>query len=158
MLQPAAGAVVRQSVIVQAEATDSASGVASLALNVDGQALTVTLTRTPPAPSVTATVTATWNTTTLPDGAHALSVNATDRAGNSGTAARVVTVDNTPPDTQITIGPSGVIQATGATLTFTGTDNLSQQPRLRLAARRRRVRRVLVGDQREPHVAHRGQP
>ena len=50
------------------------------------------------------TATATWNTTTVADGAHTLSATATDRAGNPATATRVVTVDNTPPDTQITSG------------------------------------------------------
>jgi len=133
ILQPAAGAVVRQSVTVAAEATDSLSGVASLALVVDGQPLAATLTPTPPGSLVAAG--ATWNTTTVIDGAHTLSAVAADRAGNGGTATRVVTVDNTAPDTQITIGPSGEIADTSATFTFTGTDNLTPTSSLLFAWR-----------------------
>lgn len=133
ILGPGAGAVVRQSVTVQAQATDTASGVASLSLTIDGQPIAATLAPLPPTTSVTAT--GTWNTTLTADGAHTLSGTATDRAGNPTTATRVVTVDNTPPDTQITIGPSGAIQDTGVTFTYTGADNLTPTPNLGFAWR-----------------------
>jgi hypothetical protein len=37
--------------------------------------------------------------------------------------SRAFVVDNAPPDTQITAGPSGTVAQTSATFTFTGTDN-----------------------------------
>ncbi len=132
-LNPPASAVVRGTVTVQAQATDAGSGVASLSLSADSQPLTATLSPTPPAPSVTAT--ASWNTLTVADGAHTLAAAATDQAGNSGSATRVVTVDNTAPDTQITDGPSGTISETNATFTFTGTDNLTPTASLQFAWR-----------------------
>ena len=102
---PPAGAYVRQSVNAQAQATDSGSDVNTLMLTVDGHSLAPTLAPAPPAPSVTAV--AIWNTTTFADGTHTLAAAASDRAGNSPVATPVVViVDNTPPDTQITSGPS----------------------------------------------------
>jgi RHS repeat-associated protein len=130
---PPAGGFVRQSVNVQVQATDGASGVANVSLSADGAALSATLTPATPAPTVTAT--ASWSTTAAADGARTLSAVATDRAGNIRSATRVVVVDNTPPDTQITAGPSGDVQETGATFTFTGTDNLTPAASLAFAWR-----------------------
>src|SRR5207247_416397 len=45
---PPAGAYVRQSVSVQAQATDSGSGVSTLTLTVDGHSLAPTLAPAPP--------------------------------------------------------------------------------------------------------------
>ncbi|MBI1848316.1 MAG: right-handed parallel beta-helix repeat-containing protein [Candidatus Rokubacteria bacterium] len=122
-LQPAANAWVRQTVTVQAQATDSGSGVATLTLTAGSQPLTTSLSPSPPASSVTGT--ASWNTTTFADGATTLTVQAADRAGNATSATRVVIVDNTAPDTQITAGPTGTIADPTAAFTFTGTDNLT---------------------------------
>jgi len=132
-LAPAASAFVRGTVTVQAQATDPGSGVASLTLSADSQPLSATLVPPPPAPSVTAT--ASWNTLTVADGAHTLTAATTDQQGNPGSATRVVTVDNTPPDTQITGGPSGTITVTSATFTFTGTDGLTPPASLEFAWR-----------------------
>ncbi|MGH3371451.1 MAG: IPT/TIG domain-containing protein, partial [Nocardioidaceae bacterium] len=88
---------------------------------------------TPPAPAVTAT--ASWNTTTGADGNQPIVATATDRAGTSATVSRTVIVDNTPPDTQITAGPSGTMAETSATVTFTGTDNLTAIGSLQFAWR-----------------------
>src|SRR2546426_266050 len=76
-----------------------------------------------------------WSTTTVPDGAHTLGAVTVDRATNATATTRVVIVDNTPPDTQITSGPSGVIQVASATFTFTGTDFLTPVASLRFAWR-----------------------
>jgi RHS repeat-associated protein len=122
-LQPPANAFVRQTVTVQAQATDSGSGVATLTLQAESQALTTTLVPTPPAASMTGT--ASWTTTSVADGTHTLTATATDQASNSGTATRVVIVDNTPPDTSITGGPTGEITTSSTSVTFTGTDNLT---------------------------------
>ena len=129
-LQPAASAFVRQSVTVQAQATDN-TAVASLAITIDNQSLSATLSPAPPATSVTAT--GTLNTTPLADGTHTLTATATDRASNSASATRVVIVDNTPPSVQITGGPSGTTTATSATFTFTGADNLTAVGNLQFA-------------------------
>ena len=120
---PPAGAHVRGDVGVQAQASDLGSGLADLALTVDGQTLAAAI--TPALPAEVATATATWATTLLADGAHTLGAVATDQAGNTATTTRVVLVDNTPPDTVITGGPSGPITVTEATFTFTGSDNLT---------------------------------
>jgi hypothetical protein len=131
---PPANAFVRQTVSVQAQAVGGGgSPVMSLAVSAGGQLLTVTLSPAPPAPSITAT--ASWNTSGIPDGAQTLTAIATDEAGNTAAATRAVIVDNTPPDTQITAGPSGPITDTSATFTVTGTDNLAPVARLQYAWR-----------------------
>lgn len=130
---PPAGAYVRLGVSVQAQATDGGSGVASLGLSVDGQALPSTV--VPVLPAASATASATWLTTAVADGSHTLGVVATDRAGNVATATRVVIVDNTPPTAQITSGPSGTVQGMTAILTVTGSDNLTPVAQLVFAWR-----------------------
>jgi RHS repeat-associated protein len=133
LVQPAANAYLRQTVTVEAQATDLGDDVAALALSAGGAPLDATLTPAPPAPAVTAT--AAWNTTTTPDGAHTVSATATDGAGQSAMATRIVFVDNTPPATTVTSGPSGSIGGITATFTFTGTDNLSAPANLQFAWR-----------------------
>lgn len=130
---PPAGAYVRLSVSVQAQASDNGSGISSLALTVGGQSLTTTV--TPPLPAPSATANATWLTTSVADGTHTLGATATDRAGNSVSISRVVIVDNTAPDTQITAGPVGEINTDTTSFTFTGTDNLTPVANLQFAWR-----------------------
>src|SRR3989441_10837168 len=130
---PAAGSYARLDVSVKAQAGDGGSGVATLALSVDGRPLSSTV--APPLPTPSAAAAATWSTTTVPDGAHTLGAVTVDRATNTTATTRVVIVDNTPPDTQITSGPSGVIQVASATFTFTGTDFLTPVASLRFAWR-----------------------
>ncbi len=120
--QPLATAHVRGTVTVTAQATDL-NKVQDLTLSTDVGPLAPTLTPPPPASPLTAT--ATWNTLGLADGTHTLTATATDAAGNTNTATRTVIVDNTPPDTLITGGPTGEINVGQATFTFTGTDNLT---------------------------------
>ncbi|OGK98176.1 MAG: hypothetical protein A3D33_18255 [Candidatus Rokubacteria bacterium RIFCSPHIGHO2_02_FULL_73_26] len=116
---------MRLSVGIAAQATDAGSGVASLTLSVGSQALTATLTPNvpPPAPAVTAT--AGWDTTQFADGTHTLTAQAQDQAGNAAAATRTLIVDNTPPDTAITDGPSGEILVGDAIFSFGGTDTLT---------------------------------
>ncbi len=119
---PPALAHVRETVSVQAEATD-ANGVNALNLTVDDQSLSAIVAPVPPATPLTAT--ASWNTRSVPDGSHTLGASATDAADNRASALRVVTVDNTPPDTTITGGPSDEISVPTATFSFSGVDNLT---------------------------------
>ncbi len=122
-LQPPANAHVRQTVTVEAQATDTGGGVATLTLQAESQSLTTTLNPTPPAASITGT--ASWTTTSVTDGTHTLTATATDQATNSAQATRVVIVDNTPPNTTITGGPTGEITTSTTSFPFTGTDNLT---------------------------------
>ncbi len=69
--------------------------------------------------------------TGLADGSHTFEVRARDTAGNvdPSPATRTFTVDTTgggdiiPPETVITSGPSGIIDYTNVTFTYTGSDN-----------------------------------
>jgi RHS repeat-associated protein len=130
---PPAGAYVRGLAVVQVQATDSGSEVASLALTVDGQTLTATVTPAPPTASAAAT--ASWDTTTVADGSHTLGATAIDAAGNPATATRVVLVDNTPPDTMLTSAPTGDVAVPDLTLGFTGADNVTPVANLLFAWR-----------------------
>lgn len=133
---PPALAHVRGLVPVEAQASDGGSEVASLALTLDGRPLGGTiLTPAPPAPSATAA--AAWDTTAVADGSHTLGATAADRAGNGTGATRVVTVDNTPPETTITAGPAeGAEVATAAvSLAFAGADNLTSAGNLVFSVR-----------------------
>ena len=130
---PAAGAFVRGTVAVTAQASDIGSGVAALSLNVDGRSLPASV--TPPLPAAAASAIASWSTTAVADGAHELRVDVVDGAGNAVATTRAVIVDNTPPDTMITAGPSSDIQATTAGFTITGADALTPVAQLQFAWR-----------------------
>jgi sugar lactone lactonase YvrE len=132
LVEPAAGAFVRGAVTVRARATD-AGGVQALALSLGGQPLPGLLAPAPPAPDLLAT--APWDTLALPDGTHTLAATARDAAGNTGVATRVVVVDNTPPDTTITRGPSGGAPGAAVAFTLGGEDNLTPAARLQFAWR-----------------------
>jgi hypothetical protein len=132
-LAPAAEAFVRGPVAVQARASDGGSQLAGLTVGVGPAPLLGAVTPRPPTGA--ATVTATWDTDHVPDGSHTLTATATDRAGNATRLARVVVVDNAPPDTRITGGPPDVIQDQEATFAFVGADHLTPAPRLHFAWR-----------------------
>jgi sugar lactone lactonase YvrE len=130
---PPAGAFVRGTIEMRADAADAGSLLASLSLRAAGQALGTAM--LPPLPARAAVATASWRTADVPDGTQTVTASATDRAGNAATVSRVVVVDNTPPETAILGGPSGPVAQPGATFTFTGSDNLSPAPDLRFAWR-----------------------
>ncbi|MGH7384007.1 MAG: Ig-like domain-containing protein [Candidatus Rokuibacteriota bacterium] len=130
---PAPNAHVRSVVTVQAQATDPSGAVAALLLRVDGRELTTTSTPGPVAGALIST--ASWNTTAVADGIHTLTAAATDQSQNASTATRPVIVDNTPPDTQISDGPTDTISGSTATFTFAGVDGLSPAAGLAFAWR-----------------------
>src|SRR5436309_2234715 len=102
---PAAGSYARLDVSVKAQAGDGGSGVATLALSVDGRPLSSTV--APPLPTPSAAAAATWSTTTVPDGAHTLGAVTVDRA--AGTLV-TITGERFDPDTQVTFaGVSAVV-------------------------------------------------
>jgi sugar lactone lactonase YvrE len=129
---PPTHAHVRRAVSVRATASDG-SHVVSLTLGVDGGPLATTTAPARPASSRTAA--ATWDTQTMGDGAHTLIATAIDAAGNSATTSRVVVVDNTPPETEITTGPAGTLTEASATFGFIGRDELTPAAGLEFAWR-----------------------
>jgi fibronectin type 3 domain-containing protein len=82
---PAAGATVAGTVNAAASASDTGSGVASVAFQVDG-VTKVTDTASP--------YTYAWNTTAVANGQHTLTEVATDVAGNKSTSSVTVDVEN----------------------------------------------------------------
>src|SRR5438874_8250038 len=129
---PGAGAVVRQAVQVAAQASDARSQLDDLSLGVGAQRLGGGV--TPPLPAPSAVATATWNTLGVADGARTLLAVAIDRAGNRTLVSRSVIVDNTPPDTRITGGPSATMPD-AATFGFTGGAHLTPVASLAFAWR-----------------------
>ncbi|MGH3454699.1 MAG: Ig-like domain-containing protein, partial [Nocardioidaceae bacterium] len=91
---PAAGSVAGILTLV-ASATDNL-GVAGVQFQLDGAALGVEV--------VAAPYTLTWDTTSVPDGSHALSAVARDTAGNS-TISAVVTVTVSNGSVQVSLSP-----------------------------------------------------
>lgn len=61
----------------------------------------------------------------LSDGAHTITVSATDNVGNVSTTVRNFTVDATPPDTNITSNPNALTNSTSAVFGFTSTEGSS---------------------------------
>lgn len=88
--------VVSGTVPFSATATDAGSGVAQVEFFVDGVSLG---TDTPDGDD---NYTVQLDTTQFADGAHTLSVTATDNAGNEASDTRDVTFDNDPPSVTIT--------------------------------------------------------
>jgi hypothetical protein len=129
---PPGASIVRRTVVVEAAATDSGSGIASIVVSLGGQVL-ASLTNPDPTQPLTATVS--LDTTGLADGVHSLSVVVTDAAGNVTTASRSFTVDNTPPETTLTGGPGGESGATTVTFGFAGSDGLTPPGALEFAWR-----------------------
>jgi hypothetical protein len=93
---PAGGATLTGAVTLAATASDNV-GVVRVDFLVDGTVV---------AASTTVPYTVSWNSTTVADGAHAVSARAYDTAGNSAAApAVVVTTSNPPPP----VGPSEIV-------------------------------------------------
>ncbi len=111
LLSPLAGADLRGSVSLSAEASDNV-GVARVEFLVDGQVIETDL--LPP-------YTATWNTTTVSNGLHVISARAVDEAGNIAEEPHEVLVDNTPP---ISSASSPAYSNSASwTVSYTASDN-----------------------------------
>jgi hypothetical protein len=106
---PTAGATVRASVNVTANATD-AIGVAGVQFKLDGADLGDEDTSAP--------FSASWDTTAGSPGQHTLTAVARDAAGNQTTSAAIaVTVDNTPQAGPQPVAAYAFDEALGATVT-----------------------------------------
>jgi hypothetical protein len=112
---PAAGSTVSGTVTVTANASD-ANGVTSVQFLLDGQPLG--------SADTTAPYSTTWNTTTSAAGSHALTAQAVDAAGNSGTSAPTnVTISGAAPVVALTSPAAGALVSGTVTVTATASDS-----------------------------------
>lgn len=119
MLDPAPGVHVRGPVVLRSRGEDEGSGVASVTFLLDDTVVATVDNPDPSAPLLASTV---LDTGTTAEGPHALTVAAVDRAGNSRSAAQLVVVDRTPPDTAIVSGPPAVTVERSVRFGVEGTD------------------------------------
>ncbi len=118
---PATGSTVSATVTLSATASDNV-GVVGVQFKLDGANLGAEDTAGPYSIS--------WNTTTVANGTHTLTVIARDAAGNQTTSAAVsVTVNNgasdtTPPTVSITAPATGSTVSAAVTLSATASDNV----------------------------------
>ncbi len=133
-LEPAGEAARAGRLVLRAEARDGGSGVSAVHFGVDARRV-ATLADPAPSPDRPFAATAALDTTTLADGAHTLSVDVEDLAGNHAGLAQALLVDNTPPETEVSAGPAGEVREAGVTLAFRGTDALTPPDRLTFAWR-----------------------
>jgi chitodextrinase len=110
---PASNAKIKGQVTITANASDNVS-VSTVEFLVNGNLVGT---------DTTSPFSFIWNSASLADGAAVISARATDTSLNKTTSAGVnVTVDNTPPDTSITSGPTGTVGSNSASFTFTSTE------------------------------------
>jgi subtilisin family serine protease len=118
---PAAGTTVSGTIAVQGTATDNV-GVTSIQFYVDGQLVTS---------ASTSPFSFSWNTTSAANASHMLMVNASDAAGNVGSASVTVTVSNsaivdtTPPTATITNPLNGAKVTGTVAIAVAATDDVA---------------------------------
>jgi hypothetical protein len=110
---PTNGAKVKGSVTLSATATDNVV-VASVSFLVNGAVVGT---------DTTSPYSFVWNSASIADGPVNIQARAVDPSNNAATTTNIgVTVDNTPPDTSITSGPTGTVASTTASFSFTATE------------------------------------
>jgi hypothetical protein len=116
---------------VTTSAQDAGGGVQSIVLSADGRPVETytapcNFTFAQPCPSSTGTQTLALPTTGLSDGAHTVTLVATDAAGNQSTvASEQITVDNSAPPPPVGLSATAT-QAGGSTFTATWSDPAGQ--------------------------------
>jgi hypothetical protein len=111
--EPLENAIVREDVAISAAASDDV-GIDRVEFFANGELIGTDFTE--PYSLI-------WDSTAASDGAVTLTARALDIASNSTTSAgRVVTVDNTPPAVTIDSGPSGTVNSSSATFTFSSNE------------------------------------
>ncbi|MBI4886903.1 MAG: hypothetical protein HY824_07415 [Acidobacteria bacterium] len=111
---------VRDSLLLRGRGEDDGSGVARLDVALDA-AIVASFDNPHPDEPIEREA-AIDARAPLAEGPHTVAVTATDRAGNMGSAHRLIVVDRTPPVTAIASGPTGEIADTTVTFIVTGTD------------------------------------
>ena len=122
LTSPAAAAYVRETVVLGANAMDERSRMASIRFlleDVDVGGAEATGGESHLAAEAVVDVGRTA------EGMHTLTAVATDRAGNQGSAAQLVVIDRTPPDTLLVEHPARDITETAAIFTFAASDIFS---------------------------------
>ena len=123
---PSAGAYITNTIpSIEFTVTDADSGVASIAVTLDGTAIS-SITKT----AVTGGYKCTCKpASALKDGSHTISVTATDNDGNTSAAkTSTFTVDTVPPTLSITAPAEGLV-TNKKTVTVTGkTDDATSKP------------------------------
>jgi fibronectin type 3 domain-containing protein len=110
---PTNGANVKGSVTLSATASDNVI-VSSVSFLVNGAVVST---------DTTSPYSFVWNSASIADGLATVSARAVDPSNNAATTTSIsVTVDNTPPDTTITSGPTGTVSSTTASFGFTATE------------------------------------
>ena len=120
--EPPIGAHVRALTTLGARGDDDGSGLTSLVFMLDDATVATTDNPAPSEPLVAVTP---FDTRTLAEGQHTLTVVGTDRADNAFADARLLVVDRTPPDVRILSGPGAETADTTATFMVMGTDTYS---------------------------------
>lgn len=121
IISPTTGAFITGTITVQVTASDNV-GVTSVSLDVDGVAVSS---------SSAAPFTTTWNSATVSNGTHTLTVTARDAANNRSSSSVTVSVNNvtvgdvTAPTVNITSPANGASYNTGTTINIgaSATDN-----------------------------------
>ena len=110
---PSNNAKVKGSITLSATASDNVV-VSSVSFLVNGAVVNT---------DTTSPYSFSWNSASIADGPATIAARAVDPSNNSTTTTNInVTVDNTPPDTTITAGPTGTVASTSATFSFTATE------------------------------------
>ncbi len=113
---PGGGGPVSGTVTLSATASDNV-GVTDVRFYVDNSTTAL-------ATDTTSPYSASWNTTTVTNGAHTVKAVARDAAGNTTTSTRTVTVDNAKPVVGLSApGGGGPVSGT-VTLSATASDNV----------------------------------
>jgi sugar lactone lactonase YvrE len=122
LTSPAAAAYVRDTVVIAANAMDERSSMASIRFLLDDIAVGGAEAAGGESHLAAEAVVDVGRTA---EGMHTLTAVATDGAGNEASAAQLVVIDRTPPDTLLVEHPEPDITETAATFTFAATDIFS---------------------------------
>lgn len=102
LVSPANGALVKGNIALQANATDSNTGVSQLDFLVDGNPVGAPI-MSPPF------LVSSFDTTTLSDGSHTVQARSLNGAGKSGFSTATITVDNSVPTVSLTTPTGGIL-------------------------------------------------
>lgn len=144
-----------ETVTVSAE--DLTSGIQSITLSADGTTIetytaTCNYTYTKPCPASTGPQTLSLPTKQLADGAHTVTITATDAANNTSTASEEINVSNDPPPSPTNL-PTKETQPESPTYTPTWTGPAESQPGTTPPATTTIPKHHIGEDKRKPRVS-----